>query len=104
SVSIDYVRSLDDWKVAWDFIHFEGFCGTKMNMQFTWQGSDSILAAPLVIDLARLTAHHWRIGESGAMPHLACFFKAPMGVSEQDYASQWQRLLAYVEGCTSAKA
>ncbi|MCP4248440.1 MAG: myo-inositol-1-phosphate synthase [bacterium] len=103
-VSIEYMRSLDDWKVAWDFIHFEGFCGTKMSMQFTWQGSDSILAAPLVIDLARLTAHHWQIGRSGAMPHLACFFKAPMSVTEQDYPSQWRRLLAYVEDCASAEA
>ena len=53
-VSIEYVESLDDWKTAWDHIHFEGFLGTKMTLQFTWQGCDSLLAAPLVIDLARL--------------------------------------------------
>ena len=27
-VRIDYVPSLDDWKTAWDFIHFRGFLGT----------------------------------------------------------------------------
>ncbi len=53
-VSIEYIESLDDWKTAWDHIHFRGFLGTKMMMQFTWQGCDSLLAAPLVIDLARL--------------------------------------------------
>ncbi|MEW6027779.1 MAG: inositol-3-phosphate synthase, partial [Planctomycetota bacterium] len=53
-VGINYVPSLGDWKTAWDFIHFEGFMGTKMSLQFTWQGCDSILAAPLVLDLIRL--------------------------------------------------
>lgn len=50
-VSIEYIESLGDWKTAWDHIHFRGFLGTPMTMQFTWQGCDSILAAPLVIDL-----------------------------------------------------
>ena len=94
--SIEYVPSLDDWKVAWDFIHFEGFLGTKMNMQFTWQGSDSALAAPLVIDLARLTALEQRNGAAGVMKHLACFFKAPMDVKERDHFTQWQRLVEHV--------
>ena len=79
-VSIEYVESLDDWKTAWDHIHFEGFLGTKMMLQFTWQGCDSLLAAPLVIDLVRLAALAQRRGESGVMPHLACFFKSPVGV------------------------
>lgn len=94
--SIEYIPSLDDWKVAWDFIHFQGFLGTRMNMQFTWQGSDSILAAPLVIDLARLATLEMRRGGSGPMKHLACFFKDPMDVREKDYFSQWRRLLDHV--------
>jgi myo-inositol-1-phosphate synthase len=98
-VSIDYVPSLDDWKVAWDFIHFEGFLGTKMSMQFTWCGSDSILAAPLVIDLARLAALAHARGEAGPLRHLAFFFKDPMDVDEHDLVSQWQRLL---KGVTKA--
>ncbi|MGB0714873.1 MAG: inositol-3-phosphate synthase [Phycisphaerae bacterium] len=95
-VSIDYVPSLADWKVAWDFIHFEGFLGTKMSMQFTWQGSDSILAAPLIIDLARLADHAHRSGFVGAMDHLACFFKSPIGVNEHNYEKQWAMLQSYV--------
>jgi myo-inositol-1-phosphate synthase len=53
-VGIDYVPSLADWKTAWDYVHFEGFLGAKMSLQFTWTGSDSALAAPLVLDLVRL--------------------------------------------------
>jgi myo-inositol-1-phosphate synthase len=88
-VSIEYVESLDDWKTAWDHIHFEGFLGTKMTMQFTWQGCDSLLAAPLAIDLARLCLLSQRRGETGVLPHLACFFKSPMGTDEQDFFRQW---------------
>lgn len=94
-VSIEYVESLDDWKTAWDHIHFEGFLGTKMTLQFTWQGCDSILAAPLVLDLARLALLAQRRGQSGAMTHLACFFKSPLGVNEHDFARQFELLEAY---------
>jgi myo-inositol-1-phosphate synthase len=94
-VSIEYIESLDDWKTAWDFIHFQGFLGVKMNMQFTWQGCDSILAAPLVIDLARLGLLAQRRGEAGVLRHLACFFKSPMGVDEHDFFRQYQMLQVY---------
>jgi myo-inositol-1-phosphate synthase len=95
-VSIEFVESLDDWKTAWDHIHYEGFLGTKMTMQFTWQGCDSLLAAPLVIDLVRLTALAQRRGEVGTMPHLACFFKSPIGVKEHDFGKQFAMLEEYV--------
>ena len=95
-VSIEYVESLDDWKTAWDHIHFEGFLGTKMAMQFTWQGCDSILAAPLVIDLARLALFANRRGHAGVMAQLACFFKSPLGTAEQDFFRQWRAFEDYV--------
>jgi myo-inositol-1-phosphate synthase len=92
-VSIEYIESLDDWKTAWDHVHFEGFLGTKMTLQFTWQGCDSILAAPLVIDLARLTLLAKRRGQSGSLGHLACFFKSPVGCTEHDFGRQFEFLL-----------
>ena len=58
-----------------------------MTMQFTWQGCDSILAAPLVLDLVRLVERAWRGGERGGLPWLACFFKSPLGVTEQAFAA-----------------
>lgn len=95
-VSIEFVESLDDWKTAWDHIHFEGFLGTKMTLQFTWQGCDSLLAAPLVIDLVRLVARAQRRGEAGPMPQLACFFKSPVGVTEHDFGKQFGLLETYL--------
>ena len=47
---------IGDFKTAWDLVTFAGFLGTRMRMEFTWHGCDSALAAPLVLDLARLTA------------------------------------------------
>lgn len=96
-VSIDYVPSLGDHKTAWDFIHFEGFLNTKMSLQFTWQGCDSALAAPLVLDLVRLGLYAKNRGECGLMPHLASFFKSPVGVDEHNLYAQYQMLEAYAK-------
>jgi myo-inositol-1-phosphate synthase len=96
-VGIDYVPSLSDLKTAWDFVHFRGFLDYKMALQFIWQGCDAILAAPLVIDLVRFAALARGRGESGPMKHLACFFKDPVGVTEQDLHGQFHQLIAYVE-------
>jgi myo-inositol-1-phosphate synthase len=97
-VSIEYIESLDDWKTAWDHVHFRGFLGTKMILQFIWQGCDSLLAAPLVTDLARLTLFAWTRGEHGLMRHLASFFKRPTGVDTHDFFEQWKLLEDYVRG------
>lgn len=96
-VSIEYIESLDDWKTAWDHIHFQGFLGTKMTMQLIWQGCDSILAGPLAIDLARLALLAQRRGEVGVLRHLACFFKDPMGVREHDFFKQFALLEEHVQ-------
>ena len=100
-VGIDFVPSLHDWKTAWDFVHFEGFLGTKMSLQFTWAGSDSALAAPLVIDLVRLTDFAASRSEVGEMEHTACYFKSPLiaeGRPNHDFHAQFRQLLEYVEG------
>lgn len=102
-VHIDYVPSLDDQKTAWDFIHFKGFLGTKMSLQFVWQGFDSMLAAPLILDLVRLAEFAKRRGERGLMPHLAAFFKAPLGVDEFRLHEQHRLLLNYAEQAKNEK-
>jgi len=96
-VGIDYIESLGDWKTAWDHIHFRGFLGTPMTLQFIWQGCDSLLAAPLVLDLARLVDVAARRGEVGTLPFLASFFKSPMDVTEQDFARQYWMLEQWAE-------
>ena len=96
-VSIEYIESMGDWKTAWDHIHFQGFLGTPMVLQFIWEGCDSLLAAPLVIDLVRLTEREARRGNAGLMTHLGSFFKSPMGCDEPQFALQFQQLLQWAD-------
>lgn len=101
-VTIEYIPDMGDWKTAWDHIHFRGFLGAKMTLQFTWQGCDSLLAAPLAIDLARLAHVEKQRGARGLMRHLASFFKNPEGIAEHDYFKQFQMLVDHVESIRPA--
>ncbi len=92
-VGIDYVEPLGDWKVAWDHVLFRGFLGTQMSLQLTWQGADSVLAAPLVIDLARICDYCMRRGDKGLLPQLGFFFKEPMGSDEHGLMQQYASLI-----------
>ncbi|WBB79725.1 inositol-3-phosphate synthase [Micromonospora sp. WMMD882] len=92
---IEYVEDLGDFKTAWDLVTFSGFLGTGMRMEFTWHGCDSALAAPLVLDLARLTAAAHAAGHTGPLADLAFFFKDPLDAATHSLAEQWQRLTAY---------
>ncbi len=97
-ISIENISSMGDWKTAWDHIHFKGFLGTPMVMQFIWQGCDSILAAPLVLDLFRFTERATRDGQVGVLEDLACFFKSPMKSArnhkfDQAITAQFEKLL-----------
>jgi len=97
-VSIEYIESLGDWKTAWDHVHFAGFLGTPMTLQLIWQGCDSVLAAPLVLDLVRFTELAWRRGHVGPMTFLASFFKSPHGVTEHRFDRQFQMLEDWAAG------
>lgn len=88
-VHIDHVAALGDWKTAWDHVLFEGFLGARMTLQFTWQGCDSALAAPLVLDLARFMA---LADEPGAVSELGFFFKDPVGDGPHGLAAQYDVL------------
>jgi len=102
-VRIDYCPSLDDWKTAWNFIHFGGFAGTRMILQLIWQGCDSMLAAPLALDLVRLADAALRRGEEGLMRHLAAFFKQPIDCAEHDFFAQSRELAAYARARSGAQ-
>ncbi|CAM5239318.1 inositol-3-phosphate synthase [Streptomyces tanashiensis] len=94
-VHIDDVPALGEWKTAWDHIAFDGFLGTRMILQTLWQGCDSALAAPLVLDLARLTARAHETGLTGPLHDLAFYFKDPEGTPPASLADQYHRLLAF---------
>ncbi|MGY0070950.1 inositol-3-phosphate synthase [Streptomyces sp. QTS137] len=91
-VHIDDVPALGDWKTAWDHIAFDGFLGARMVLQTTWQGCDSALAAPLVLDLARLVARARERGLSGPLGELGFYFKDPVGDGPSSLAEQYAEL------------
>jgi myo-inositol-1-phosphate synthase len=99
---IDHVADLGEWKTAWDHVTFEGFLGVRMTLQFTWQGCDSALAAPLVLDLARLMARAHEAGESGPVGALGFFFKDPIATTEHDLAAQYRSLVAWANDLDDA--
>ncbi|MFF3846274.1 inositol-3-phosphate synthase [Streptomyces sp. NPDC002328] len=99
-VHIDDVPALGDWKTAWDHIAFDGFLGTRMILQTIWQGCDSALAAPLVLDLARLLARAHEHGLSGPRPELAFYFKDPLGDAPSSLADQHTELLRFARRLT----
>ena len=78
-VHIDYYPPRGDAKEAWDVIDFQGMFGLPMSLRVNLLGRDSILAAPLVIDLARWVTALKLVGRSGPVPELAFFFKKPVG-------------------------
>ena len=95
---IDYVEDIGDFKTAWDLVGFSGFLGTRMRMEFTWHGCDSALAAPLVLDLARITAAAHAAGHVGALTDLGFFFKDPLGDGPSALSEQWTALTTFVGG------
>lgn len=77
-VRIDYYRPRGDEKEAWDAIDLSGFLGQRMQIKVDFLARDSVLAAPLVLELVRLVVEASRRGESGAQEQLGWFFKAPV--------------------------
>ncbi|MEV0143803.1 MULTISPECIES: inositol-3-phosphate synthase [unclassified Nonomuraea] len=98
---IDYLEDAGDFKTAWDLVTFEGFLRRRMRVDFTWHGCDSALAAPLVLDLARLTAAAHEHGRRGALTELAFFFKDPLGPAPHGLADQWRLLCDFADGLRS---
>ena len=78
-VHIDYYPPRGDAKEAWDAIDFKGLFGLPMSIRLNLLGRDSILAAPLVLDLARWVAALQMAGRSGPIPELGFYFKMPVG-------------------------
>ncbi|MEU0275758.1 inositol-3-phosphate synthase [Streptomyces sp. NPDC006307] len=101
-VHIDDVPALGEWKTAWDHIAFDGFLGSRMILQTIWQGCDSALAAPLILDLARLLARAHEAGLSGPLPELGFYFKDP-DAGPAALADQYAALLAFATRLRNAR-
>ena len=76
-IMIHYYRPRGDDKEAWDNIDLTGFLGQKMQLKLNFLCKDSVLAAPLAIEIARLLDLAQQRGEGGVQEQLGIFFKAP---------------------------
>jgi myo-inositol-1-phosphate synthase len=97
-VQINYFPPRGDTKESWDYIEIEGFLGLPMQFRISAQYRDSVLAAPMCLDLARFITLAHRQGARGPQTWLSLFFKAPYADREHDFARQHHRLLAHL-GC-----
>lgn len=95
---IEFVADIGDFKTAWDLVTFSGFLGTRMRLEFTWHGCDSALAAPLVLDLIRITAAAHAAGRTGPLTELAFYFKDPLGDVPHALPAQYEMLRDFVLG------
>lgn len=89
---IDFFPSLLDNKTAFDFIHFNGFLDSKMKFYFIWDAIDAIVAAPLIIDLARFLLYAKKKDVTGVVKELGFFFKNPMETNVVNTHQQFEEL------------
>jgi myo-inositol-1-phosphate synthase len=77
-VRIEYYPPRGDAKEGWDNIDLFGWLGYPMQLKIDFLCRDSILAAPLVLDLALFLDLAQRAGLHGIQEWLSFFFKSPM--------------------------
>ncbi|NNF37507.1 MAG: inositol-3-phosphate synthase [Gemmatimonadetes bacterium] len=76
-VRINYYPPRGDNKEGWDNIDIFGWMGYPMQIKVDFLCRDSILAAPIVLDLALFLDLAGRAGQSGIQEWLSFYFKAP---------------------------
>ena len=77
-VRINYYPPRGDNKEGWDNIDLIGWLGYPMQLKINFLCRDSILAAPIVLDLALFLDLAKRAGMSGIQEWLSFYFKSPM--------------------------
>jgi myo-inositol-1-phosphate synthase len=77
-VRINYYPPRGDNKEGWDNIDIFGWMGYKMQIKIDFLCRDSILAAPIVLDLALFMDLSQRCGLSGIQEWLSFYWKSPM--------------------------
>lgn len=95
-VRINYYPPHNDNKEGWDNIDLFGWLGYPMQLKVDFLCRDSILAAPLCLDLVLFTDLAHRAGMFGIQEWLSFYFKAPMTekgkVAEHDLFIQYVKL------------
>ncbi|MBU0530486.1 MAG: inositol-3-phosphate synthase [Candidatus Aenigmatarchaeota archaeon] len=77
-VRINYYPPKGDDKEGWDNINIFGWLGYPMEIKVNFLCKDSILAAPIVLDLALFTDLAQRAGMGGIQEWLSFYFKSPL--------------------------
>jgi len=77
-VRINYYPPRGDNKEGWDNIDLVGWLGYPMQLKINFLCRDSILAAPIVLDVALFLDLAKRAGMSGIQEWLSFYFKAPV--------------------------
>lgn len=95
-VRINYYPPRKDNKEGWDNIDIFGWLGYPMQLKVDFLCRDSILAAPLCLDLVLFTDLAKRAGMSGIQSWLSFYFKSPMHdnehIAEHDLFIQYVKL------------
>ncbi len=81
-VRINYYPPRGDNKEGWDNIDLVGWLGYPMQLKINFLCRDSILAAPIVLDLVLFLDLAARVGWSGIQEWLSFYFKSPMHAPE----------------------
>lgn len=81
-VRINYYPPRGDNKEGWDNLDIFGWLGYPMQIKVDFLCRDSILAAPIVLDLALFLDLAHRAGMSGIQEWLSFYFKSPMTAPE----------------------
>lgn len=81
-VRINYYPPRGDNKEGWDNIDIFGWMGYPMQIKIDFLCRDSILAAPIVLDLALFMDLAHRAGQSGVQEWLSFYLKAPQGATD----------------------
>ena len=81
-VRINYYPPRGDEKEGWDNIDIFGWLGYPMQIKVDFLCRDSILAAPLVLDLVLFTDLAQRCGWSGIQEWLSFYFKSPQAAPD----------------------
>jgi myo-inositol-1-phosphate synthase len=99
-VHIDYYPPRGDAKEAWDVIDLKGLFGLPMSLRVNLQGRDSILAAPMALDLALWMVRLKERGYKGLIAELGFFFKKPEGANPPyTFIDQIQALQTLAADC-----
>lgn len=85
-VDIRYYRPRGDNKEAWDNIDLRGFLGQSMQIKVNFLCKDSVLAAPLAIEIARCLDLAKQREKGGIFEEISIFFKMPMTKTKAENA------------------